>query len=83
MIRLFQIYVGDIGRLSKIRLFHDNGGEQPGWHVDQLTLEDAHSKEQLRVNIDRWISQDRDDGETFREVPVLAIGHEPLPSNTF
>ena len=65
--------------MSKLRLFHDNSGDSPHWHIDHLLMEDAHTKEQLRVSINRWLSKEKEDGETFREVPVLGIGREPLP----
>ena len=47
--------------------------------MDQILLEDAHTKEEFRLSVDRWFSKEKDDGEVFRELPVLTINQEPLP----
>ena len=34
---LFQLAVGNIGEVYKIRIAHDNSGEFPGWFVDEVS----------------------------------------------
>ena len=33
-----QISVGEIGAISKIRLQHDNTGDNPAWHVKSVSI---------------------------------------------
>jgi len=34
---MFQLAVGNIGDVYKIRIAHDNSGEFPGWLVDEVS----------------------------------------------
>jgi len=34
----FDIVVGSIGQISKIRLEHDNSGSRPDWRVDYVSI---------------------------------------------
>ncbi|KAK2179893.1 hypothetical protein NP493_465g00008 [Ridgeia piscesae] len=66
----FKLAVGNIGDVYKIRIAHDNSGEFPGWLVDEVSMLDIHTQEQLVFPCHRWLSRDEDDGEICRELPT-------------
>ncbi|KAM4028013.1 oxygen-regulated protein 1 [Anomaloglossus baeobatrachus] len=74
----FDISIGDIGEVYKIRIGHTNSGVSPGWHCEEVQLVDIFSNEQFSIKVNRWLSRDKDDGEICREVPVPRQGHSKL-----
>ena len=30
-----------LGRIVRLRIWHDSGGEQPSWHLDKIVVEDV------------------------------------------
>ncbi|XP_077990949.1 uncharacterized protein LOC144445282 [Glandiceps talaboti] len=79
----FDIDVGEIGEISKIRLEHDNSGENPGWHVDKIKMEDQTSREELTFILNCWLSRDEEDSDVCKEVPAMKPGKDPLPLKTY
>ncbi|CAH2285234.1 oxygen-regulated 1 [Pelobates cultripes] len=75
----FQINIGDIGEIYKIRVGHDNSGESPSWHCEAVHLLNIFSNEQFSIDVNRWLAQDQDDKEICRELPVSRQGHTKLP----
>ncbi|KAH3831729.1 hypothetical protein DPMN_104999, partial [Dreissena polymorpha] len=75
----FQILTGDIGRVTKIRLEHDNSGAQPDWKVNYVKMCDVDTGEDLMFYVDRWLAIDKDDGSICRELPVVRKGSPSLP----
>ncbi|ARZ72425.1 hypothetical protein M1P56_16130 [Streptomyces sp. HU2014] len=41
---IYQITIDDIGDLKKVRLFHNNGGMQPGWCLGALSISWSHEE---------------------------------------
>uniref|UniRef100_A0A8C8S867 Oxygen-regulated protein 1 n=1 Tax=Pelusios castaneus TaxID=367368 RepID=A0A8C8S867_9SAUR len=76
---IFTIDTGDIGELYKIRIGHNNSGESPSWHCEEVQLQNLYSGEQFSLPAHRWLSQDQDDGEICRELPVFRRGQPALP----
>ncbi|XP_038056107.1 uncharacterized protein LOC119728107 [Patiria miniata] len=74
----FEISVGDIGPVSKIRLEHDNSGDSPAWHVNSVTMKDLDTNEELDFKMDRWLARDEDDGQICHEVPAVREGKDSL-----
>ncbi|XP_073440095.1 oxygen-regulated protein 1 [Dendrobates tinctorius] len=74
----FDISIGDIGEVYKIRIGHTNSGDSPGWHCEEVQLLNIFSNEQFCIKVNRWLSRDKDDGEICREVPVPKQGHSKL-----
>ena len=66
----FQINIGDIGDIAKIRLEHDNHGDFPAWHVEQVVMTDADTEQTLAFPVGRWLAEDEEDAQLVREVPV-------------
>ena len=70
-----------VGKITKIRLEHDNGGAASGWRVEKVVLQDllTPDQEQLEFPLTRWLCDDEDDGDVVREVAARWPGEEPLP----
>ncbi|XP_063779799.1 oxygen-regulated protein 1 [Pseudophryne corroboree] len=75
----FQVNIGDVGEVYKIRIGHTNSGESPGWHLEEVQLLNIFSNEQFCMKVNRWLSQDKDDGEICMELPLMRHGHTKLP----
>ncbi|XP_076005611.1 lipoxygenase homology domain-containing protein 1 [Genypterus blacodes] len=57
-----------LGELSKIRVWHDNKGPAPGWHLDYIDVKDESMDETFRFPCDRWLAKNADDGQIIREL---------------
>eukprot|EP00057_Strongylocentrotus_purpuratus_P029279 XP_011683753.1 PREDICTED: uncharacterized protein LOC105447429 [Strongylocentrotus purpuratus] len=79
----FDIQVGYIGDIYKIRIgYHDNALWE-GWHLKEVHMEDKHTKEKLDFAFDRWMDRGQDDQDIFRELPVKREDQEPLPVEVY
>ncbi|XP_069076290.1 lipoxygenase homology domain-containing protein 1-like isoform X2 [Pleurodeles waltl] len=76
---IFTINTGDIGDIYKIRIGHNNSGDFPAWHCEEVQLQNLCTKEQFYIPVHRWLAKDQEDGEICRELPVLRHGHPILP----
>ncbi|XP_016373226.1 lipoxygenase homology domain-containing protein 1 [Sinocyclocheilus rhinocerous] len=62
---------GDIlslGELSKVRVWHDNKGPAPGWHLEYVDVKDDLLDQIFRFPCDRWLAKSEDDGQIMREL---------------
>ncbi|XP_068093489.1 oxygen-regulated protein 1 isoform X2 [Hyperolius riggenbachi] len=75
----FNVNIGDVGEVYKVRIGHTNTGVSPGWHCEEVQLLNVFSNEQFCIKVKRWLSQDEEDGEICREFPVLRHGFINLP----
>lgn len=75
----FEIDVGRIGTITKIRLSHDNSGPSPHWFVDSVRMKDLDSNELLVFLFNRWLSRGHDDGDICRELPAVRATEKVLP----
>uniref|UniRef100_A0A8D0H2M3 Oxygen-regulated protein 1 n=1 Tax=Sphenodon punctatus TaxID=8508 RepID=A0A8D0H2M3_SPHPU len=68
----FKINLKDIGELYKIRVGHDNSGNDPSWYLVDIGLQRmvAYSDREVCLPIDCWLAEDQDDGDTWREVAI-------------
>ncbi|XP_058879383.1 lipoxygenase homology domain-containing protein 1-like [Acipenser ruthenus] len=80
---IFEIKAGNIGELYKIRIGHNNSGESPGWHCDEVRLQNLFTEEMFFLPVNYWLSRDENDGEICREVPVLYHGRQVLPVTVY
>lgn len=59
------------------------------WLLDWVEMKDIDTGEEMRMRVNKWFSREVPKGvkilnpQTFREVAVLKIGVEPLPSEIF
>ncbi|XP_021373395.1 lipoxygenase homology domain-containing protein 1-like isoform X2 [Mizuhopecten yessoensis] len=75
----FDVSVGSIGEIYKIRIGHDNSGDNPGWLCDEVKMMDTHTAEELRFECHRWMARDEDDMEICREMPAVRKREPILP----
>ncbi|KAG2458082.1 LOXH1 protein, partial [Polypterus senegalus] len=80
---VFEIHAGDIGELYKIRIGHSNSGEFPGWHCQEIRLQDLSTEEIFYLPVNRWLSRDESDGEICREVPIFHKGFPAYPVSVY
>ncbi|XP_043395558.1 oxygen-regulated protein 1 [Chelonia mydas] len=68
----FKINLKGLGQLYKIRIGHDNSGNDPSWYLEEVRLERMArtSDREIRLAVDCWLSEDQDDGDTWTEVAI-------------
>ncbi|KAL3842214.1 hypothetical protein ACJMK2_020253, partial [Sinanodonta woodiana] len=68
---IFIIKAIDLGKLSKLRIRHDNSGFGAAWFLDRVEVEDPKRKKSFYFPCQRWLATDKDDHQISRElVPV-------------
>ncbi|KAH0617714.1 hypothetical protein JD844_016213 [Phrynosoma platyrhinos] len=77
----FIINLKDVGELYKIRIGHDNSGPDPSWYLHEIRLQKMSTppEKEIHLTINSWLSEDHDDSDTWREIPVRRHKKELLP----
>ncbi|XP_030048769.1 lipoxygenase homology domain-containing protein 1 [Microcaecilia unicolor] len=57
-----------LGDLCKVRIWHDNKGIAPGWHLECIEIKDDSLDKTFRFDCDRWLAKNKDDGQVMREL---------------
>ncbi|XP_029436484.1 lipoxygenase homology domain-containing protein 1 [Rhinatrema bivittatum] len=57
-----------LGDLCKVRVWHDNKGIGPGWHLEFIEVKDDSIDNTFRFDCDRWLAKNEDDGQIMREL---------------
>ncbi|XP_075955405.1 lipoxygenase homology domain-containing protein 1 isoform X1 [Anarhichas minor] len=57
-----------LGELSKVRVWHDNKGPAPGWHLEYIDVKDEAMDQTFRFPCDRWLAKNEDDKQIMREL---------------
>uniref|UniRef100_A0A663ND18 Lipoxygenase homology domains 1 n=1 Tax=Athene cunicularia TaxID=194338 RepID=A0A663ND18_ATHCN len=57
-----------LGDLCKVRIWHDNKGIAPGWHLEYIDVIDSAMDKTFRFQCDRWLAKGEDDGQLIREL---------------
>ncbi|XP_052559122.1 lipoxygenase homology domain-containing protein 1-like isoform X2 [Tympanuchus pallidicinctus] len=78
---IFKINIRDLGQLYKIRIGHDNAGNDPSWYLEEIRLErmSPFSQEEICLPIECWLAEDKGEGDTWREVAIRNSTKEILP----
>ncbi|XP_047417181.1 oxygen-regulated protein 1 isoform X4 [Sciurus carolinensis] len=76
---MFKIKLKDIGEIYKIRIGHDNSGKDPRWYLEEVRLENLVTNELFCLTVDSWIAENENDGDTWKEVPIVRTNKAPLP----
>ncbi|CAL8278491.1 unnamed protein product [Merluccius merluccius] len=58
-----------LGDLSKVRLWHDNKGPAPGWHIEYVEVKDEVMNTTFRFPCSHWLAKNEEDGQIIRELP--------------
>ncbi|KAL2778057.1 lipoxygenase homology domain-containing protein 1 isoform 6 [Daubentonia madagascariensis] len=56
-----------LGHLCKLRVWHDNKGIFPGWHLSYIDVKDNSRDETFRFRCDCWLSKSEGDRQTVRD----------------
>ncbi|XP_062045872.1 oxygen-regulated protein 1 [Lepus europaeus] len=75
----FQVQVGRIGKIYKIRIGHDGTSEQPEWNLQKVTMQHMKSKKILDFATNAWLSRMQADGDIVCELPVVKEGEAIFP----
>ncbi|CAH2285235.1 lipoxygenase homology domain-containing 1-like [Pelobates cultripes] len=75
----FQVNLNHVDKPYKIRIGHDNSGENPNWYLEGVRLQNLRSEEEFYLPMNRWLAEEKDDGDTWRELALTTNGGRPLP----
>ncbi|KAF3829834.1 hypothetical protein GH733_001785, partial [Mirounga leonina] len=56
-----------LGHLCKLRVWHDNKGIFPGWHLSYINVKDNSRDETFHFQCDCWLSRGEGDRQTLRD----------------
>ncbi|XP_056875603.1 lipoxygenase homology domain-containing protein 1 [Takifugu flavidus] len=71
-----------LGELSKVRIWHDNTGIAPGWHLEYVEVKDEIMDKTFRFPCDRWLAKNDDDGQIMRELACANNDYLDLDEKT-
>uniref|UniRef100_G1M210 Lipoxygenase homology PLAT domains 1 n=1 Tax=Ailuropoda melanoleuca TaxID=9646 RepID=G1M210_AILME len=57
-----------LGHLCKLRVWHDNKGLFPGWHLSYIDVKDNSRDETFRFQCNCWLSRSEGDRQTLRDL---------------
>ncbi|KAI9527480.1 Lipoxygenase y domain-containing protein 1 [Dissostichus eleginoides] len=76
----FIVEMPDIGKLQKLRIWHEKRSPFAGWHLAKVTLLKTLTMEKYSFECGRWLDINEDDNEIVRELQAIgALIEEPLP----
>uniref|UniRef100_H3DGZ8 Lipoxygenase homology PLAT domains 1 n=1 Tax=Tetraodon nigroviridis TaxID=99883 RepID=H3DGZ8_TETNG len=76
----FMVELPDLGKLTKLRIWHEKRSPFAGWHLSRATLMKTLTKEKYTFPCERWLDTNEDDNEVVRELPACGeLVPEPLP----
>ncbi|XP_035377622.1 lipoxygenase homology domain-containing protein 1-like [Electrophorus electricus] len=76
----FMIEMPDIGKVRKLRIWHEKRNPFSGWHLGRVTLMKTLNREKYNFVCNRWLDINEDDNEIVRELPATGVHvPEPLP----
>ncbi|KAL3317121.1 Lipoxygenase y domain-containing protein 1 [Cichlidogyrus casuarinus] len=76
----FRTKIPNIGIPTKLRIWHDNTGPAPGWHLDYVKFKDLTEGAEYLFTCNHWLSYDDDDHTVVRE--LVATGPNILNPET-
>ena len=64
-----------LGRLTKLRIRHDDSGKDSGWFLDYIEVSEKEGNNRCwRFDCYRWLAKDEDDGQIERELVSKQCG---------
>lgn len=80
---VLQINLKDIGEIYKIRIGHNSTGKNPRWYLEEVRLENIATNELFYLPVDSWIAENENDGDLWKEIPIMGTKKAPLPGISF
>ncbi|XP_015749537.1 PREDICTED: lipoxygenase homology domain-containing protein 1-like, partial [Acropora digitifera] len=68
---IFSLNCINLGKLDKVKIWHDNSGLKPAWHLDRIEIEDKLAEENYAFPCNRWLATSEDDGQICRELVAV------------
>ncbi|KAI2661945.1 Lipoxygenase homology domain-containing protein 1 [Labeo rohita] len=76
----FMVELPDLGKLTKLRIWHERRNPFAGWHLSRMSIMKTLTKETFKFPCERWLDANEDDNEVVRELPATGdLIPEPLP----
>uniref|UniRef100_A0A671PP20 Lipoxygenase homology domain-containing protein 1-like n=1 Tax=Sinocyclocheilus anshuiensis TaxID=1608454 RepID=A0A671PP20_9TELE len=76
----FMVELPDLGKLFKLRIWHEKRNPFAGWHLSRMSIMKTLTKETYKFPCERWLDANEDDNEVVRELPATGdLIPEPLP----
>uniref|UniRef100_A0A8C1ZDX3 Lipoxygenase homology domains 1b n=1 Tax=Cyprinus carpio TaxID=7962 RepID=A0A8C1ZDX3_CYPCA len=76
----FMIELPDLGKLIKLRIWHEKRNPFAGWHLSRMSIMKTLTKETYKFPCERWLDANEEDNEVVRELPATGdLIPEPLP----
>uniref|UniRef100_A0A8B9LQ53 Lipoxygenase homology domains 1a n=1 Tax=Astyanax mexicanus TaxID=7994 RepID=A0A8B9LQ53_ASTMX len=69
----FLIELCDIGKIRKLRIWHEKRNPFSGWHLGRVTLMKLINREKYNFTCNRWLDINEDDQEIIRELPATVV----------
>ncbi|GCB66519.1 hypothetical protein scyTo_0004980 [Scyliorhinus torazame] len=76
---IFKINLTELGEMYKIRIGHDNSSGNSGWFLDDVKLKELATGRVISLPVNRWLDENQDDGDIWREFPIAKPGEKHLP----
>ena len=67
---IFGISCVDLGKLSKVRIGHDNSGFYAGWFLENIKITNEKTNEISFFFCGKWLDINEDDGQIVREIAL-------------
>ncbi|XP_073676001.1 lipoxygenase homology domain-containing protein 1-like [Garra rufa] len=75
----FMVELPDLGKLTKLRIWHERRNPFAGWHLSRMSIMKTLTKETFKFPCERWLDANEDDNEVVRELPATGdLIPEPL-----
>lgn len=68
---IFKIEAMSVGKISKVKIRHDNSGLQSSWYLDKVEVHDTGKNADYIFPCNRWLSKTEDDGALSRELVAV------------
>lgn len=73
---IFSFNCINLGKISKVKVWHDNSGLKPAWNLDRIEINDKLAEENYVFPCNRWLATSEDDGQICRE--LVAVNERAL-----
>lgn len=71
---IFQVNnILSLGKLSKLRIWHNNKGIGSAWHLAFIEVVDINTGSVYTFRCDKWLSKSNDDGQIIRELTCSEV----------
>eukprot|EP01125_Pyxidicula_operculata_P000601 TRINITY_DN105_c0_g1_i2.p1 TRINITY_DN105_c0_g1~~TRINITY_DN105_c0_g1_i2.p1 ORF type:complete len:1400 (+),score=456.41 TRINITY_DN105_c0_g1_i2:301-4200(+) len=68
----------DLGKITKIRIGHNNKGFGAGWYLEKVTVRNQTTGEDSFFPAGRWLATDEEDGNTYCEIATEGQDSAPV-----